>query len=63
MRKKKTDGLILNENISARVAKETYDALRNEAGSRKKTMSTLVREIAETHVAQCSYTDEEKKDE
>ena len=54
MRKKKVEGTVLEENISARVAKDTYDALKTEAVSRKKTMSTLVREIAEVHVATTS---------
>ena len=50
-KRRKKIGTVLERNISARVATETFDALRTEAGTKGKTMSTLVREIAENHVA------------
>lgn len=50
-KRRKKIGTVLERNISARVATETFDALRTEAGTKGKTMSTLVREIAENHVS------------
>lgn len=51
-KRRKKIGTVLEKNISARVAVETFDALRTEAGTKGKTMSTLVREIAENHVSE-----------